>query len=90
MIELRTDGFDPQLRNAIRSSALRADETTFLETQENRQGTIGQNVPVSCVTGDVAYFAIFQALMMDSSTKSEFMQNTLFVFRNIQRKFSIL
>jgi hypothetical protein len=58
---------------------LRADEAPFFEPQENREGTIRQDMSVSCVAGDFADFAILASLVMYGTTKREFMQNTLFV-----------
>jgi hypothetical protein len=34
---------------------------------------------VACVAGDIANFAILVSLVVDGTTKREFMQNTLFV-----------
>ena len=79
LIELRAYGLYSQFRGPIRSSVLRADEAPFLEPEENREGTIRQDMPVSRVAGDVADFALLVPLVMDGTTKREFMQNTLFV-----------
>jgi hypothetical protein len=79
LVQLRARRFYPRFRDAIRPPALRADETTLPEPQENRKRAIRQDMPIARVAGDTANFAILVSLVMDDTTQSEFMQNTLFV-----------
>lgn len=58
---------------------MRADKTPLFQALENIQRAVGQNMPFTRETGDVADFAILTAFIVDRPTKREFMQNTLFV-----------
>ena len=55
------------------------DEPALSQAAEYFIRAVGQNMTLTCKACDVANFAIVAALVMDSSTKGEFMQNTLFV-----------
>jgi hypothetical protein len=79
LIELRTHGFDPQPRCAVGASVLRLDKAPLSQTLKHLESAVSQDMTFAGVAGDVAYFAIFVPVMMDGPTKSEFMQNTLFV-----------
>lgn len=69
---------------------MRADEAPFFQALENIKRAVGQNMPLTREAGDIADFAILTTLIVDRPTKCEFVQNTLFVFRDIQRFVSIL
>ncbi|KIC21538.1 hypothetical protein RA20_04165 [Leisingera sp. ANG-Vp] len=79
LVHLRAHGFDPQLRCAVGAAVLRTDEAPFQEALEHGKGAVGQHMAIARVAGDVAYFAAFQAFVMDGPAKGEFMQNTLLV-----------
>jgi hypothetical protein len=47
---------------------------------ENGERAVHKDMAVARIANDIANFAAFAPLMMDSSTKREFVQKTLFVF----------
>ncbi|MBG6143902.1 hypothetical protein IWQ51_002025 [Labrenzia sp. EL_142] len=55
------------------------DQTLFQKALEDIVIAVSQDVTVARVTGYIAYFAVWKSFMADNSTKSELMQNTLFV-----------
>jgi hypothetical protein len=46
---------------------------------EQVERAVRQDVPLACETGDFADLALVAPFIVDSSTKGEFVQNTLFV-----------
>lgn len=60
-------------------SVLRTDEAPLSKALEHVESTVDQDVTFPRVACDVAYLAVRAPFMMDSPTKSELMQNTLFV-----------
>jgi len=79
LIELRAGGFDPQPRYAVGMSVLRTDKAPSAKASKQVECAVRQDMTFSRVTGDIAYFAVCVSFVMDGPTKSEFMQNTLFV-----------
>jgi hypothetical protein len=86
---LRPNGFDAPARDAIGLAILRTDEAPLFQAKKHVEGTVAEDMTIARVTGDGAYLAALAPFVVDGSTKGEFMQNTLLVFRDIQRIGSI-
>jgi len=76
---LRADCSDAFARRAIRLAVPGLDKAPFFEALEHFERAIGQHKTVTCEAGDIANFAVFASLMMNSSTLCENVQSTLFV-----------
>lgn len=60
-------------------SVLRTDEAPLSKVLEHVESIVSQDMTFPRETCDVAYLAVCVPFMVDSPTKSELMQNTLFV-----------
>jgi len=79
LVKLRAHRGDPQPRHAVGASVLRADEAASSQPLEQVERAVRQDVSLACETGDFADLTLVAPFIVDSSTKGEFVQNTLFV-----------
>ena len=84
IVELCIDGAQAQMRGAVGASVYGFDEASLLEAFENAQAAIGQHVAVAGEALHSVDLAIWQAVEIDRTALRQDVQNTLFVFRDIQ------
>lgn len=60
-------------------SVLRTDKASLSKALKHVESAVRQDMTFPRVACDLAYLAICVSLVMDGPTKSELMQNTLFV-----------
>src|SRR3546814_13278489 len=83
IIELRTHGAKPRLRDAVRRSAMRRDEAAAPQPVEQRQAGVRENVALARSATRPAGMAALAAPLAAHAASCKPMQHTLQPFRDL-------